>query len=73
MSEHNVASGSPPGLTADELAQESGVDLPTREAMSLVDLGGPTSRPLPIATIDDPGRPLPAPTGVPELPVTPPV
>jgi hypothetical protein len=55
------------GLTDEELAQESAADLPVREAMSLVDLGGLTSQPLPALPVNK--EPLPVPTVVNDSPV----
>lgn len=44
------------GLTAEELAEEVGADLPVREAMSVLDLGGLGGRVLPpLAPVEEPG------------------
>jgi len=63
------------GLSAEQLADERADDLPNREAMSVLGIGGITGPlPLPVDTTD-PVTPVPGelPPGVPPTPPTPPV
>jgi hypothetical protein len=59
----------PAGLSQDELRAEQAGDLPDREAMSILDVGGlPAGLPLPgdvdIPSVPDDGVPLPANPGI---------
>jgi len=56
------------GLSSDQLADEQAQDLPDREAMSILGVGG-LSGPLPIPVPSEPEISLPAPPTPPNIPI----
>jgi len=56
------------GLSSDQLADEQAQDLPDREAMSILSMGG-ISGPLPIPVPSEPEITLPTPPSPPNIPI----